>query len=543
MHIDVESLLLPISETLPGGVDSRESEEYVHINDEINKLTNLTSDSIPNWIRIEQIAVKFLKEQSKDFLVSAWLSESWVQRYASDGLAAGLLLQAKLSEQFWETGFPTVARIRGRRNAILWWTDRAVNWLESQPEETIKEELSQRLLKSANELDKTLSEKDPDAPSLAILIGHLQRIPVEEPPKPAELPANSADTPSNISSDIKQAPNAPPTTIAAPSGVVPPSQSKSISSTALTLNNQISNLDDLYTALKPAQDYVAQLGPALYAFDPSNPLVIQFSRFAARSSVFQLPKSTNGQTVVSAPPIAIIDIFEKITKSKNAQGLVEFCESRIRTYPFWFDLDCQSARGFGMMGAAGIRMRDTIVETLLNFLDRLPGIDQLLFSDGTPFANIDTLAWLKRCRQERSGVGTFDAFDVAKGNAMMANGEGKADQAINELQTFMANTRSKRDQFRARVALIEMILSNRSDTDLRPLVQPLIDDCEKQNLDQWEPDLAASAWALKARAARQVTMSKSLDITPAQREAAHADLQDAIKHLSIVDFASAANQA
>ena len=196
-----------------------------------------------------------------------------------------------------------------------------------------------------------------------------------------------------------------------------------------------------------------------------------------------------------------------------------------------------------MMGAAGIHMRNTIVDTLLNFLDRLPGIEQLLFSDGMPFASIDTLAWIKRCRQERSSVGATDAFDAAKSNAMNARVEGKSEQAVNELQTFISGTNSKRDQFRARAALVDMILSDRPDADLRPLVQPLIDDCEKQKLDQWEPELAASAWALKARAARQVVMSKSPDITVAHREAAHTEMQEAIKHLSIVDFASAANQS
>jgi type VI secretion system protein VasJ len=523
MNIDVESLVLPISEQLPAGVDSRESEAYTQINNEINKLTNLTSDSIPNWIRIEQLAFVFLKEQSKDFLVSAWLSESWNQRYALEGLAAGLSLQTKLAEQFWETAFPTLARIRGRRNAILWWTDRATSWLETKAEEVIKPELSQQLIESAKALDKVLSEKDPDAPSMASLIGHLQRIPVEEPPKPAE-PAPSSEN-------------------NATAAATTPSQNKALSSTGFAKTTTINNLDDLYVALKPAQDYVSQLAPALYAFDPTSPLVIYFSRFAARSSIFQLPKATNGQTVVAPPPSAILDAFEKIKKSKNAQGLIEFCESRVRTFPFWLDLDCQAARGFAMMGAAGVHMSETVAESLFNFLDRLPGVDQLLFSDGTPFANLDTLAWIKRCREEHSGVGSTDPFGIAKGNAMMARGEGKTDQAMNELQTFISNSASKRDQFRARATLIEMLLSDRPDADLRALVQPLIDDCAKQHLDQWEPELAANAWLLKARASKQVFMNQSPDITPAQREAARIEMQEAIKHLSIVDFAMAANQA
>jgi hypothetical protein len=47
---------------------------------------------------------------------------------------------------------------------------------------------------------------------------------------------------------------------------------------------------------------------------------------------------------------------------------------------------------------------------------------------------------------------------------------------------------------------------------------------------------------LKARASKQVFMNQSPDISAAQREAARIDMQEAIKHLSIVDFAAAANQ-
>lgn len=543
MSLDFDAMLLPISEATPGGTDGRETPAFEQMTQEMDKLTSLSSDSIPNWIKIEQLSGQFLQAQGKDYLVAAWLAESWVQRNAMPGLAAGLSLLAGMADRFWDSGFPTVTRLRGRRNAVLWWVERAATWLESQHDVTLAADLSAQLSAAAKALDQTLSEKDPDAPSLANLIGLIHRLPVEEPPK-VEQTTPAAPTPTEPSADSPpdNAPVVAPLSQSAPTPAVSTTRNP-LALSALEKPSQISNFDELGTALRPAQDYLAMLGPALYAFDNSNPLVIHFSRFAARSGVFKLPHATEGKTLIGCPPSAIRDAFEKITNSKNPQGIVDFCESRIRTFPFWFDLDYQSFRGFNMMGVAGNLMAHTIVETLLNFIGRLPNVEQLTFSDGTPFASIDTLAWIKRCRQERSGGAPTDPFDAVKSTAMMTLGEGKLDQALAELQTFIDNTRSRRDQFRARIELANILLTERPTVDWRALVQPLVEDCEQLQLDQWEPSLAAQAWALTFRAARQVATNKSAEITEAQRADARLEAAMALKHLSITDFSQAARLA
>ena len=543
MSLDFDAMLLPISDAAPGGTDSRESEAYEQMTEEMDKLTSLSSDSIPNWIKIEQLSSQFLQTQSKDYLVAAWLAESWVQRNAMQGLACGLSLLAGMAERYWDNGFPTVTRLRGRRNAIVWWVERATTWLEAQDDITVAADLAAQMSTAAKALDQTLSEKDPDAPSLATLIGLVHRLPVEEPPKVEEpVPVTPTQTEQNADSPASNAPIAAPQNQTAQT-TDPASSSIPTKLGTLEKPSQISNFDDLGVALRPAQDYTAMLGPALYAFDNTNPLVIHFSRFSARAGIFKLPNATEGKTLIGCPPSAIRDAFEKITNSKNPQGIVDFCESRIRTFPFWFDLDYQSFRGFSMMGVAGNLMAHTVAETLLNFIGRLPNIEQLTFSDGTPFASIDTLSWIKRCRQERSGGAPTDPFEAVKSTAMMTLGEGKLEQALTELQTFIDNTRSKRDQFRARVELANILLTERPTTDLRALVQPLVEDCEKLQLDQWEPSLAAQAWALKFRAARQVATNKSAEITEDQRVAARLEAATALKHLSITDFSQAARLA
>lgn len=538
MSLDVDLLLQPLSQPSDGS-DPRESDRFTETEREIDKLSSLSGEAIPNWQRVEQLACEYLTQQSKDYLVASWLAQAWTERHAMLGVNAGLGLLAGLTDQFWNTAIPPVARLRGRRNAMLWWIDRASDWLEKQTDLAIGAELAEQMLGNAKRLDTLLAEKDPEAPSLAKLISQIQRIPVEQPavvaPTQNEAPVTEVSTDDASSGNTSTAAAAPAAAAATPtaSATVAP---KAFVAPATT---EINSIDDVVTLLKPAQDYIGQIGPALFAFDHAHPLSIYLSRFAARASIFEIPAATNGQTAIAAPPVAIVDAFEKISNSKNAQGLVEFCESRIRAFPFWLDLDYHAARGFAMMGSAGAKMRDAIIDMMLAFADRLPGIEQFSFSSGMPFASLETITWIKQCRQERSGSGPQDAFNDIRTQAMAQVTEGQTDEAIEILQNYLANNRSGREQFRARLALVELVLGQDAQADLLSLTEPLIEDCQRLDLDQWEPELASQAWALKVRAARQVVMSTNTEIDANRRSVARQEMEVAIKHLSVVDFAAA----
>ena len=536
MTPDVDKLLQALPPEASTDPDPRDSEAFAQMNQEIDKLASLTAESLPNWSRIEQLGSDYLQTQAKDYLVASWLAEAWTHRYELQGIANGLTLLAGITEHHWEQAIPPVKRLRGRRNAIAWWTDRVTQLLENQLEETITVELSETLIKAAKDLDELLALKDPDANSLLGLIGHLQRIPVEQPAaaaptqeSPTEVAATDATT--STPGDDGPAPisNEKPSTQNHATLAVPSTDGKI----------EINSLDDLTTYLRPVQDYVAHIGPALFDFDHTHPLSIQLTRFAARAHIGEMPPSTNGQTAISPPAIAIMDAFEKISSSKNAEGLIEFCESRVREYPFWIDLDYQSAKGCTALGPSGVRMRDTIIDLVLNFLNRLPGIEQYSFSDGTPFAKAETLAWIERCRQERLGQGPADAFGHTKQEASSLLSDGKPNEAIDVLHGFIIATRSQRDQFRARTMLVEISLDQIGYTNALALVQPLIEDCLRLNLDQWEPELASQAWQLSARAAHQILNSSDQAITSTVRERHQNALDQAIAHLAGIDFAVA----
>jgi type VI secretion system protein VasJ len=397
MALDIDALLQPLSDSTQAQ-EPRESPAFTEMEREIDKLSSLSSDGQPNWTRIEQLACEYLSQQSKDYLVASWLSEAWTQRHAMLGVNAGLGLFAGLSEKFWQQGIPPVTRLRGRRNAMLWWIDRLCDWLEKQSDIVIGADLAETMIANAKSLDAALAEKDPEAPSLVRLLSLLKRIPVEQ------QQTTSANETASLSPDIQPSVNS-----SAAQSVTPTVSQSTTTSASASVSNlkapsfsgkiEINSMDDVVKLLQPAQDYISQIGPALFEFNNTHPLGIYLTRFAARASIFEIPPASNGQTAIPPPPTSTVDSFEKVIGLKNPLGLVDFCESRISTFPFWFDLDYQSARGFGMMGSAGVMAREAIIDMVLSFVNKIPNVEQFAFSDGMPFASLETLTWIKQCKE------------------------------------------------------------------------------------------------------------------------------------------------
>lgn len=90
-----------------------------------------------------------------------------------------------------------------------------------------------------------------------------------------------------------------------------------------------------------------------------------------------------------------------------------------------------------MLGASGTRMRQTVVDMVINFVSRLPDIEQYCFSDGMPFAAPDALAWIERCKAEGSGGAETDGLGQVK----------------NKQSTWHPRARHKKPSMRFRVTL------------------------------------------------------------------------------------------
>ncbi|HUH40156.1 MAG TPA: type VI secretion system protein TssA [Castellaniella sp.] len=541
MIIDVAPLLEPISDAAPSGSDIRETEDYEAIAAEIEKMTSPTSTGQIDWQKVETIGTRLFSSQGKDFMVAAWVAAAWTERYGIEGLGAGLLLQDGLVNRHWQTAWPPIKRLRGRRNALSWWADRTTAWLENKEIPPLREETRAAMVSAAESLDARLAELDPEGPPMHGFVQQIRRLeviaPAAEPPQTQDASAateitdgaaNLAPAPANAAQASQSRAPQMDAARAAPkafSGSAPPADA-------------LDSVDAVIDALTPALNYIAQVTSALRSLDRLNPLTIEMARLAARGTLVQAPPAQQGTTPFMPPPVAISDAFATIASSGNADGLIEFCESRIATFPYWLDLDRESARGYGMLGEAGAAMRQAVIDHTLAFVKRIPGVERLSFSDGTPFADDSTLQWLEACKAERQssgGGGAPDRYERTRLQALEAFDAGRHDEAMRCYQNLIESTWSGRERFRAQLSLAELFMNAPGDADVLPLVTHLGHECRTRQLATWEPALALQTWQLILRAARQTLAGPLTADDEPRRQAGLQAQYDALRELAAID--------
>ena len=113
--LDIESLLLPISEENPSGTDVRYTRYDVikeaRREDEDLPLGDWQPKGPPkmaDWGKVIELAKTVLSTESKDLQVAAWLLEGLVKQNGFAGLRDGLKLIRELHTRFWESVYPVV---------------------------------------------------------------------------------------------------------------------------------------------------------------------------------------------------------------------------------------------------------------------------------------------------------------------------------------------------------------------------------------------------------------------------------------------------
>lgn len=546
MTEDISKILEPISIDSPAGKDCRNGDLYQSLAAEIELMTNLSASRQVDWNIVADKAKNILERESKDFLVAVWYGSAQIEKYGIDGLSVAFTVFNAFFNQYWETAYPPVSRLRGRRNAIVWWLDRTTEWISAASVRPLTKEEYEQLVSLAQSFDQTFGEKDSESPNCSQLIRSikaLELIELKPEPKPAPQEATSeALEPAQHSPKATQASaqTLTPSTSDMPSSADAPSLPAAAMKDAKTLTS----FEDVLQAMEPTRAYLGQLSEVVAKVAPDNPFAIHLTRFAARAHIQELPANKDNLTLIPAPSQTDLKMFSMVCDAKNAEGIVSFCEARIVTFPFWFDLDHQAALGHAMMGEGGRKMAKAIIDELLAFLSRLPNIEKFSFSDKNfPFANSECLAWIENCREQRRGGGATDEFSQVKKIADQFLGDGKVQESMKTYQHFVDHTRSLRDQFRARLEMINLLFTTHSESDLLPLIEPLLQTCRDNDLGCWEPALAIRAWSYQAKAIQrkidQLGPSPSADLikplkilhTQSLTEISHIDMLIAAKQI------------
>lgn len=453
----------------PAGDEVRGEPAFDLLEVELSKLASPVHSASIDWNKISQLSVELLSTRGKDLMVACYLTGGLFETRSLEGMADGLQVIADMLETYWDTLYPPLKRMRGRRNAVQWLVDRMqqrsteVAWT-GLPQQ--QEALVERLLASLQTMETVLADKDSEAPSVRPLITMVRALPTVAEKAPARQTAAPA---------LAQAPSEAATTL------------------------ELESIDEAVQALGNVCARLEPIAQWLLSADPSDPLPYRLNRLAAWTAINALPPVVSGQTPVPGPVSQVVDALGKLKTSLADEDLLAFAEAQLGAFPFWLDLNCVCAAALERMGSRFDAARREVCGETARLVARLPGIEKMMFASSVPFADSDTLAWLKDLAAtqgsdaESGAPRGCDVIAVAIGNARTLAASHDLVGAVDCLQQQIGQVNAPKDDLFLRIRLCELLLTERPGAALEAFAQALVDRIEHHHLAEWEPALALDA--------------------------------------------------
>lgn len=502
----------PISADKPTGADIRYDPSFDELQTEVDKLSSPALAGSVDWEKVCRFASDILMNRSKDMVAAGYLSVALVYTRRNDGFAMGLRLYVDLLERFWEDLYPSKHRMRGRVRAVEWWVERteiALKQLANPCFSTLQLEL---INENLNRLEIFLSEHLENAPSLNGVREFFGRVP------------DSIDT----------SPQHEPTLNAAPESPVEPSPLPSIKREIEPKDpnfpRMITNRQEADDALNEGLKKVTEASSCLWQQDPASPICYRLARKAAWYAVEDLPPTVNGRTRIPPPTTTEKNLLFELRNRGDAEALLKAAEARLCLYIFWLDLNRLASEALSRLGSRYEKAHEAVCQETAFLLHRLPGLDKLSFSDGTPFATPETRQWLDGIdfRRIKPVDALPDPVDMSTGSEMETAIKQNIDQiqllirkgniveAMEDLQRKLRSSSSKREKLLWRLALSRMLVEVGKSRLALPHLDQILMDIDCHGLEEYDPVLAIDglriAWLVLGAQGEQRFREKATDV-------------------------------
>jgi type VI secretion system protein VasJ len=434
-----------------------------------------------DWQAVVDSAGEILCHRSKDFRVGAYMVVGLFHQEGYQGLLQGLELYQSLAEEYWESGFPVVAQRRARANAVLWLADKTALHIGRQPPQDAS--VAAACLEAAESLRQTIEPHAPEqAAGLTGLVRAFERWRSQpaaaEPPPPRPEPDEdrpAEETPGPAPAPPRPAPESPGETSA-----------------------------DRQTRLNEIADQLQDLAQGMRWSDLRDPQAFRLSRAAAWLTVNSPPEHSDGITIVPGPGEIETARFEALVAEKNWPNLLEEAEFRFSRSIFWLDLQRYVHQALSNLGPDFQECGRTVIRETAAFLDRMPGLLDLKFSDGQPLADGRTKAWLRSAPGSlppgtaspsaglEPGPGGTDRSGDWPEKAGAALAQGRLEVAVRLFSEARLRADGPRERFLTQHRFAELCLEAGQRSLARAQFLALWDQIERRSLDQWEPRLCLS---------------------------------------------------
>lgn len=239
---------------------------------------------------------------------------------------------------------------------------------------------------------------------------------------------------------------------------------------------------------------------------------ISLSRTVLWLPIEALPEHDEaGKTGLRGLPADRLKVLQERLNQHQPAELLGDVESSASRAPFWLDGQYLAWRCLDELKAKGAQRE--IEQQLASFLRRLPGIENLQFFDGTPFADEHTLGWINsRVLAEatpdstlgRSDTATSDEpWDVALGEASELLRRGGLKAAMAPLQAGINSAQGGRAHLHWQLATARLCLQAGKHELARNILEGLEQTLREARLTQWEPQLLVRVMRLLLKSHEQ----------------------------------------
>lgn len=482
---------LPISEEKPEGEDVRFEPEYEAIQNEIEKLSSPTAGGAPDWEKVKDASIQILSNKSKDLTVASYLSIALINTDKTNGIFPGVKILSDLLSNFWEDMFPPKKRIKGRVNAIAWWKEKMeAHILALEPVVTKKEE-REKILNQFNAIDRFMEENLESAPPLRSLIDKVSAVLLEE--------QEASEQPQEVQ---EKSPEPEPIQETTPPPVDEDMDEK-----------------DSGQLLQKALDILGRATTLMSKENPYNPEIFRLNRICAWLTVDTLPIAEGGKTMLPPPDENIRSALKSLYDSQNWNALIESAESYVPQFLFWLDLSRYTAEA--LSGLNQSRAAKAVTNETLWYVEKLPGIEKLSFSDGSPFADEQTLEWLREMKSSKtpqelsSNINLGGKRDEIRTEALkeiQAKAKKDVSQALMEFKKQIESAPCVSEKFIWYIEICAFLLKIKKRHLILPYVDGILNLIEKYKLDEWDPDICVSALEVSLKGIRSIKRDENKEM-------------------------------
>lgn len=461
----------PITASCFAGDDLRYAAEYETLEQELGKAASVHIAGAIDWEFVREGSERLLTTQTKDLRLAAWLTWSLYQRDSFAGLHAGITMLGYLCKAHWSELHPRKARTRSA--AIAWLVPRMEQVLADHVPMGEQLPLFEHIALELRSLESSLaSHLDVQAPLLLPLCRRLDDM-------------------------VKRAGIAHPQP--GPMGAAI-AQVKQTAAQVFNATTPVEHEKDAYKSLRGLQDQARPLCSWWLKQKATDLKPLRLARTLLWLSIDSLPER-NAEQVTALRGVAdkLASYRERFAQGLYADLLADL-EASIARAPFWLDGQRLAWECLNELDAEQA-MREVEIQLAL-FLQRMPGLDELRFHDGTPFADAETRAWISarvmphvqpaQAPDESltSLAGNVSAWEEALQDVLPQLRKGGLKSAVQKLKLGLNQARGGRERFFWQLTLARLCFQAKKYDLAKTQLETLDQTLRATGLGDWEPDLA-----------------------------------------------------